>query len=335
MSDEQLGFAEAFMAVGVGANRRLDRVSEVVAWAPFERLLEAARPGAAGRPPYPALSMFKALLLQQWYGLSDPGLEEALLDRLSLRRFCGFALDQATPDETTICRFRQTLTAAGLGIRLLNELNHQLDAKGMIVRTGTLIDATIVEAQARAPGMDAAPGAKSPADADADWTRKGGRSYFGYKAHMAVDQGSGLIRKAILTPARVNESEVADDLVCGDETAVYADKAYENKHRRRQLKESGIPPPSSPQTPAARIAWHARSEPAPSLSTATARATSRRLSAATNSPASADATIRSTPRTNTPNSRPSGWTFRIRTWSGRSTNRSPEPRRAHDWLRRR
>ncbi len=240
MSGKQLGFAEAFMASGLGANRRLDRVSELVHWAPFERLLEALRPGDAGRPPYPGLSMFKALLLQQWYGLSDPGLEEALLDRLSFRRFCGFALDQATPDETTICRFRQSLSAAGLGVGLLEELNRQLDAKGLIVRTGTLIDATIVQAQARAPGMDAEPGAKSPADPDADWTRKGGRSYFGYKAHVGVDQGSGLIRKAILTPARVNESEVADDLVCGDEAAVYADKAYENKHRRRRLKDRGI-----------------------------------------------------------------------------------------------
>lgn len=240
MSGRQLGFAEAFMASGLGANRRLDRVSQLVEWAPFERLLEALRPGEAGRPPYPALSMFKGLLLQQWYGLSDPGLEEALLDRLSFRRFCGFALDQATPDETTICRFRQALSAAGLGVRLLEELNRQLDTKGLIVRTGTLIDATIVQAQVRAPGIGAGSGAKSSADPDADWTRKGGRSYFGYKAHMAVDQGSGLIRRAILTPARVNESEVADDLVCGDEAAVYADKAYENKHRRRRLKARGI-----------------------------------------------------------------------------------------------
>lgn len=240
MSEEQLGFAEAFMASGLGVNRRLDRISQLVEWAPFERLLAALHSGGAGRPAYPALSMFKALLLQQWYGLSDPGLEEALLDRLSFRRFCGFALDEATPDETTVCRFRQALGAAGLAARLLEELNRQLDAKGFILRSGTLIDATIVQAQARAPGLDAAPGAKSPADPHADWTRKGGRSYFGYKAHLAVDQGSGLIRKGILTPARVNEPEVAEDLVCGDEAAVYADKAYENKHRRRRLKARGI-----------------------------------------------------------------------------------------------
>jgi IS5 family transposase len=83
-------------------------------------------------------------------------------------------------------------------------------------------------------------GASSSVDPDAAWTRKGGRSYFGYKAHVCTDQGSGLIRKAILTPARINESSVADDLIMGDEQAIYADKGYENKHRRKRLKAAGI-----------------------------------------------------------------------------------------------
>lgn len=228
------------MAPGLGANATLERIDALVKWYRFEKLLKRVRPGQTGRPPYPALKMFKALLLQQWYALSDPGLEEALGDRLSFRRFCGFALEEGTPDETTLCRFRQALIAAGLSQKLLLELNRQLDKRGLILRTGTMIDATLVAAQARPPGFAAGPAAKSTVDADADWTRQRGTSYFGYKAHVAMDDGSGLIRRALLTPAKVYESEVADELIFGDERAVYADRAYERKDRRARLKAMGI-----------------------------------------------------------------------------------------------
>ena len=178
--------------------------------------------------------------MQQWYGLSDPGLEEALNDRLSFRRFCGFAMDEATPDETTICRFRQALIEAGLSDRLLGELNRQLDRRGLLLKQGTMIDATLVAAQAAAPPFAKGRAARSEVDPDADWTRKGGTSHFGYKAHVAMDQGSRLIRRATLTSAKVAESEVADDLIIGDERAVYADRAYEHKERRRRLRALGI-----------------------------------------------------------------------------------------------
>jgi IS5 family transposase len=236
----QLGFAEAFLAPGLGSNATLEKIDGLVKWYRFEKLLARVRPGETGRPPYAALSMLKALLLQQWYGLSDPGLEEALGDRLSFRRFCRFELDAPTPDETTICRFRQALIAAGLQERLLAELNRQLDQHGLLLRQGTMVDATLVAAQAARPGMGKAAGAKSEVDPDADWTRKGGQSHFGYKAHLAMDQGSRLIRRAILTPAKVYESEVADALIMGDERAVYGDRAYEQKARRRRLKALGI-----------------------------------------------------------------------------------------------
>ena len=127
----QLGLAEAFMAKGLGSNARLEKIAGLVDWSRFEQLLSRVRPGESGRPPYRALAMFKSLLLQQWYGLSDPGLEEALGDRLSFRRFCGFALDERTPDETTLCRFRQALIGADLGDRLLEELNRQLEGRGL------------------------------------------------------------------------------------------------------------------------------------------------------------------------------------------------------------
>lgn len=236
----QLGFAEAFMAPGLGVNATLEKIDGIVKWYRFEKLLVRVRSGESGRPPYPVLGMFKALLLQQWYGLSDPGLEEALGDGLSFRRFCGFALDAPTPDETTIWRFRQAVVEAGLQDRLLDELNRQLDAQGLLLRKGTIIDATLVAAQAAAPSLDAGKGAPSPVDPDADWTRKNNKVFFGYKAHVAMDQGSGLIRGAILTSAKVYESLVADDLIQGDERAVYADRAYEHKERRQRLKARGI-----------------------------------------------------------------------------------------------
>jgi IS5 family transposase len=102
----QESFIDALLPAGFGRNERLERIDGLIDWEGVVRLIGKVRSGETGRPPYEPLAMFKALLLQQWYGLSDPGLEEALLDRVSFRRFCGLALDAATPDETTLCRFR-------------------------------------------------------------------------------------------------------------------------------------------------------------------------------------------------------------------------------------
>lgn len=231
------GFADAFVAPGVGSNKRLERISGLFDWPRFERLLRPAR-SEIGRKGYPALALFKAMLLQQWYGLSDPALEEALGDRLSFRRFCGFSLSDATPDETTFVRFRHALARHGLAEKLLAETNRQLDSQGLVLKTGTLIDATLVEASVARPSGTA--GAGSPLDRDANWTQRGRKGHFGYKAHIAADQGSALIRTAHLTPAKTYESEVADELIQGDEQAVYADKAYEKRARRQRLKAAGI-----------------------------------------------------------------------------------------------
>jgi IS5 family transposase len=182
----------------------------------------------------------KLLLLQQWHGLSDEGLEAAVDDRLSFRRFAGIPLAESVPDHSSVWRFREELARRGLAARLLAEVNRQLDARGLILRRGTLIDATILEAAVRPPGGDA--GEVSERDPQAGWTKKNGRSRFGYKAHAAVDEGSGLVRAATMTPADVHDSVPADDLVQGDEGAVYADKAYDSEARRAGLRERGIEP---------------------------------------------------------------------------------------------
>ena len=173
--------------------------------------------------------MTKVLLLEQWYNLSDPEMEAALGGRLSFRRFVGLGLQDNTPDHSTISRFRTELTQRGLSEGLFEEMDCQMEELGLVLKKGTLLDATLVEAQVRRPPGSAGLGSERACDPDADWTKKYGRSYFGYKGHAGVDAGSGLIRKAKLTSAKVYESEVADGLVVGDEEAVYADRAYESK----------------------------------------------------------------------------------------------------------
>src|SRR5439155_8790231 len=103
---KQIGFASAFADARLGSNKKLEEIDRQIDWSVLEPLAQRVRPGTAGRPPYEALAMLKALYLQRLYDLSDPGLEEALLDRLSFRVFCGFSLEERTPDETTILRFR-------------------------------------------------------------------------------------------------------------------------------------------------------------------------------------------------------------------------------------
>lgn len=220
----------------------LDRITALLNWAPLNYRLEKHCRKLDGRPPFPPLVMFKALLLAQWYGLSDRDLEEALCDRLSFRHFVGLALEQVTPDHTTLCRFRERLNEAGLTVKLLGLVNAQIEAKGLMLKRGTLIDATVVETAAARPDKGTEPAQR--VDPDAAFLKTEGKagSRYGYKAHVAVDEGSLLIRTALLTPANVAETVVADDLIKAnrDGAAVYADKAYDTHARRGLLAALGI-----------------------------------------------------------------------------------------------
>lgn len=232
----QLGFAEAFV-VG-GGSARLERIEALLDWSAVERLLEPIYASPTGRPAYPLLSLLKVVLLQQWYGLGDPAMEEALGDRLSFRRFAGLRLDEATPDHSTICRFRNELVRRGLAEALFAEVGRQLQAQGLVVKAGTLIDATLIAAAAAEPAKQKG-GGRSKADPDAAWAKQGTKAKFGYKLHVAVDQGSGLVRAARLTPANVNEITVGPELVQGDEAAVWADKAYVGPTMRTAVQAAG------------------------------------------------------------------------------------------------
>ena len=234
----QLNLVEALLGTAAsGGNSALERLTGVVKWYRFEKLLARLRDGGAGRPAWPPLMMFKALLLQSLYGLSDRELEEALGDRLSFRRFAGLGLDETVPDHTVLNRFRNLLIAEGLLAALFDELDRQLERAGVMVKRGTMLDATVVEA-ARAPGSDK----RASHDPDAAFGKSKGGFTFGYKAHVGVDEGSGLIRTLITTPANINDTVVADALIPGDARVVMADAAYDTKARRAGLTAQGRKP---------------------------------------------------------------------------------------------
>ena len=236
----RLGLADSIVRRRGKKSEWLDRLDAALDWPALETIVAGIYASRGGGLSYPLLTYVKLLLLQQWHGLSDEGLEAAVDDRLSFRRFAGIPLAESVPDHSSVWRFREELARRGLAARLLAEVNRQLDARGLILRRGTLIDATILEAAVRPPGGDA--GEVSPRDPQAGWTKKNGRSRFGYEAHAAVDEGSGLVRAATMTPADVHDSVEADDLVQGDEGAVYADKAYDSEKRRADLRARGIEP---------------------------------------------------------------------------------------------
>src|SRR5881275_2007805 len=143
---KQLGFADAFADARLGSNRKLSEIDELIDWSVLERLVQQMRPGTQGRPPFAALAMLKALYLQRLYDLSDPGLEEALADRFSFRVFCGFSLEERTPDETTILRFRHDAAKAGVLEQCFTLVIAQLEAQGLVLRAGTMMDSSIIRA---------------------------------------------------------------------------------------------------------------------------------------------------------------------------------------------
>lgn len=235
----QLGFGEVGLARR-GGSAALERVSALVDWAGFEGALAGLREDGPGRPGYRPLLLFKALLLQAWYGLSDAELEFRLGDSLAFGRFVGLGLEDEVPDHTTLCRFRNRLVRERLLERLFAELDGQLEGAGVVLKQGTMLDATLIETQAagrRGPG-------ETCVDPDAAYARRSGKpgSTHGYKAHVGVDQGSGLIRTVVTTPANVNDTVPADALIRGDEQAVLGDAAYHTHARQAALKARGIKP---------------------------------------------------------------------------------------------
>ena len=222
----QLSFSDDLLN---GATNFLSEIDEVLDFSLLEKELSGIYGSKTGRPSYPLVLLFKTLLLQQWYNLSDLGMEEALCDRISFRRFVGLSLSDAVPDHSTINRFRSLL--GDRYEKLLSSMNTQFEAQGFIIKQGTMLDASFVRSSSKKKTVDPEAGA---------YGRYPEKGTTGYKMHTAVDRKSGLVRRVIITPANINDTTPADALVMGDEQAVYADKAYDKRARRKALEDRGI-----------------------------------------------------------------------------------------------
>jgi len=200
----------------------LSEMERVVPWADMCGLIAPCYPKPGnGRPPYGLERMLRIYFLQQWFNLSDPGVEEALYDSAVMRDFAGIDLGrEAAPDETTICRFRHLLEAHDLGRRLFEEAHRHLEANGLKVSTGTIVDATIIHAPSSTKN------ASKTRDPEMHQTRKGNQWYFGMKAHIGVDSKTKIIHSAAATAANVADCHLLPDLLHGEETRVWGDQAY-------------------------------------------------------------------------------------------------------------
>jgi IS5 family transposase len=237
----QLGLMDAAISRRSRSRREvLDEIGLLLDWPAFERLLAVIPVAARGEPSFPALMMFKVLLLQRWHGLSDPAMEVALYDRLSFQRFAGLSLEDETPDHSTIWRFRERLTKGCLIEGLFAELSRQLDARGLLIKQGTLIDASMVTSAARRPRKDEGSVSKVDPDARFGADNERRRFTFGYKVHVAMDQNSGLIRNGLLTSANVQDISMAIPLIPAEAGTVYADRGYHSKALRDHLHARGF-----------------------------------------------------------------------------------------------
>lgn len=258
---DQLGFIDQLIGPGRSrSDRFFESVDQVVDWTPIEEALAEIHNSTMGRPGITPLLLFKVLLIQRWYDLSDPAAEDALNDRKSFARFVGLPLDQPAPDHSSISRFRTELVRRGLMAPLIDALMAQIQAKGLILKQGTLMDASFVLSAARPPSAppkakpskarpDDAPlpedpfvaGKRSKLDPDARWARKGRQAYFGYKLHLAADQERRIVRAHRVTAANVNDCQIGPQLVQPDGGAHYGDKGYPSEPLRQKLTEHGLP----------------------------------------------------------------------------------------------
>ena len=221
----QTTFAQAEFAAKKQGTRRekfLARRDAVIPWAQLRAVIAPHYPkGERGRPPVGLERMLRIYFLQHWFNLSDPAAEEALYDSQSMRRFVGIDLGrEPVPDETTLCRFRHLLEAHDLGTRMFEEVHRHLEASGIKVARGTIVDATIINAPSSTKNTDKA------RDPDMHQTKKGNQWYFGMKAHIGVDSRTKIIHAVVATAANVADSQVLADLLHGGETRVWGDQAY-------------------------------------------------------------------------------------------------------------
>jgi IS5 family transposase len=203
----------------------LDEMEQVVPWPELEALVEPHYPKAGnGRRPVGLAIMLRTYFMQQWFNLSDPGVEEAFYESATLRRFAGVDLGiAAAPDETTVLRFRHLLEKHDLGGQMLDAVNAHLESKGIRIATGTIVDATIIHAPSSTKNKS---GERDPA---MHQTKKGKQWYFGLKAHIGVDSKEGTVHSVATSAANVSDVHMLPDLLHGEERKVWGDGGYQGQ----------------------------------------------------------------------------------------------------------
>ena len=214
----------------------LEEMDQVIPWEELLRIISPYYPRAGnGRQPMPLSRMLRIYFMQQWYGLSDPAMEDSLYDIESMRRFADIDLEaDVIPDETTILNFRHLLERYNLTKKIFEETKRYLAEKGLLLREGTIVDATIINAPSSTKNLD------NTRDREMRQTKKGNQWYFGMKAHVGTDTGRGLAHSVVVTDASVHDSQVMDKLIHGEEQAVYGDKAYASEEKKKEYESNGI-----------------------------------------------------------------------------------------------
>lgn len=232
--EHQLSFADSEYQSKRRQTRKekfLSRMEMLMPWPRLEAVIEPHYPKAGnGRRPYPLATMLRIHCMQQWYNMSDPAMEDALYEITSMRRFAGLSLDRPIPDHTTIMNFRHLLERHDLARQILEEVNQWLTDAGVLLKEGTLIDATIIEAPSSTKNKAKA------RDPEMHQTRKGKQWYFGMKAHIGVDARTGLTHSFTTTAANVHDLNQAEHLLHGDEDYAFADAGYRGAEKREELK---------------------------------------------------------------------------------------------------
>lgn len=234
---DQMSFGDDEYARKKKRTRRevfLAEMEDVVPWKALEKLIEPFYPSAErGRRPYPLRTMLRVHLMQNWFGLSDPAMEEALYEIGSMRSFANLSLTRSIPDETTILNFRRKIEENDLAADIFELVSKHLSRKGLTLKRGTIVDATIISAPSSTKNADNA------RDPEMHQTKKGEQWYFGMKAHIGVDADSGLVHTVTTTAANEADVEQVNDLLHGEESEVHADSGYtgaESRVNRKNLE---------------------------------------------------------------------------------------------------
>lgn len=236
--DHQLTFADSEYCSKRRQTRKeifLGRMESLIPWQRLESVIEPYYPKAGnGRRPYPLATMLRIHCMQQWYSMSDPAMEDALYEIASMRLFAGLSLDKPIPDHSTILKFRHLLERHGLARKIFSEVSNWLTEAGVLIKEGTLMDATIIEAPSSTKNK------AGERDPEMHQTKKGNQWHFGLKAHIGVDAQTGLTHTFTTTAANEHDLNQAKNLLHGDEDFVFADAGYRGAEKREELKNIAV-----------------------------------------------------------------------------------------------